>query len=93
MVDSLAGMLCAGVMVLMVGGFLYATIVRARDWNYPRAARGIGIALLGLIVVGVAAVAESDGAGDWAWFLKAAGIAVAVVGGLWWLIGMGLDTR
>ena len=49
----------------------------------------MGIALLGLIVVGIASLAESEGDEAWAWYLKTAGIAVAIVGGVWWMIGMG----
>ena len=89
MVESLAGMLCLGVAAAMVAGLLYVTIIRAREWNYPQAARGVGIALLGLIVVGIASLAESEGDEAWAWYLKTAGIAVAIVGGVWWMIGMG----
>ena len=81
-------MLCLGLAAAMVAGLLYATIVPARKWNSPRAARGLGIALLGLIVVGIAALAESNGERKWAWYLKAAGLAVAVLGGLQCASGM-----
>lgn len=89
MIDIILGLLCLLVIVAGVAGLLYATLIRANQWNYPHAARGAGIFVLGMIVVAISTLAESDGAGNWAAYLNTAGFVACIVGALWHLYGLG----
>lgn len=77
--------------IVFLGGILYATIVRANKWNYPNIARGVGIGLLGLVIVGITELAISEGAGNWAGHIQTVGVLVGAVGLLWFVFGMGQD--
>ncbi|MCX5796438.1 MAG: hypothetical protein NTY77_13175 [Elusimicrobia bacterium] len=65
-----------------VGAFLYAAIVRAKDWSHPAAARGAGVGTLGLIIAGLGAVLHSG-------LAEAAGGLVVLVGLVWAASGLG----
>ena len=64
-----------------VGAFLYAAIFRAKDWTHPAAARGAGIGVLGLLIVGLGALVRNG----WA---EAAGGVVALAGLVWAASGL-----
>ncbi|MCL5036017.1 MAG: hypothetical protein M1269_02765 [Chloroflexi bacterium] len=75
-------------------GFLYTTIFRAADWSGPpgtnpqAAVRGVGIALLGGVILGICAIANDNGAGDW---IKVLGVLGWVfLGGGFFLMVYGL---
>lgn len=79
------------VMGLLFTGLLYALILRSREWNYPTAARGIGIGLLGLAMMAVGAMAKDGGAGSWAGLGRGLGAAVAGGGLLYMMYGFAKD--
>ena len=83
--DSWLGRIFAWVLVgavaAGVGAFLYAAIFRAKDWTHPAAARGAGIGVLGLLIVGIGALVKMTG-------VEAAGGVVALAGFVWAAAGL-----
>jgi hypothetical protein len=89
--DIFIGGVVAILAIALMGGLLYVSIFRAKEWNYPNMARGFGIGFLGLIIVGISELAKSEGAGDWASYIQTSGVVIGVVGFLWFIFGMGQD--
>ena len=83
--DSLIGRAFAWLIVAAVaaalGAFLYAAIFRAKEWTHPAAARGAGLGVLGLLVVGIGALARVG-------VVEAVGGVVALAGAVWAASGL-----
>jgi hypothetical protein len=75
--------------VALLGLFLYATIIRSKDWNNPDVARGLGIGIIGLVIIGIAAIARNSEVGEWIDYVNYLGIGIVVVGIVWFFYGMG----
>ena len=52
--DTLLGLGCVGTMVFLYLGMLYATLIKSKDWNYPKIAFAFGLLiaspLVGMVV-------------------------------------------
>lgn len=94
MLDILGGIVSIILVVGFFGGLLYATLFRARDWNYPLAARGIGVMLLaGIVKVVLIALADNVSDVFGADYFNYALGAVAAAGMLMMMAGFGGGTK
>ncbi len=94
MLDMIGGIISGILVVGFFGGLLYLTLFRAKDWNYPLAARGIGIMLLaGMLKVVLIVLAENvSDVFDADYFNYALG-AGAAVGMLLMMAGFGGESK
>ena len=62
------------VVILSFLAFLYFTIFRAEDSEYPNKVRGVGLGVLGLVTMAF------FNSGTWTWYLGYVGVLLLVIG-------------